>query len=298
MRVRLIPLLAFALVTLACGDDETAEDDSPVTTTVAELAPDPTDSGLSDTDGPSIEPPSEPWPAALDDEHQDWTVRVVRRVPHDPAAFTQGLERRGSTIIESTGRRTQSTLRVFDLDTGEISTSIALDPTYFGEGLTFVGDELVQLTLDAGVALRYDAASLEPTGTYSYAGEGWGLCAGAEGLWMSNGTTELTRRDPADFAALETVTVRRNGEAVDELNELECIGSYVVANVWKSNDVLVIDPASGIVAATIDASSLAAEIGATDAQAVLNGIADLSDGTLLLGGKQWPTFFVVEVVTA
>ncbi|MFT7609696.1 MAG: glutamine cyclotransferase [Candidatus Aldehydirespiratoraceae bacterium] len=241
------------------------------------------------------QPTPSPWPSPLTDTHQAWSIQILERRPHDAAAFTQGLEVVDGVVIEGTGRRGSSTVRRVGLD-GVVLASADLDPEYFGEGLTVVGELLIQLTWQAGVALRWDLATLEPVGRTTYDGEGWGLCAADDTLWMSNGTATLTERDPTDFSVRSEVEVRRDDVAIANLNELECIDGYVVANVWHSDEILVIDPTTGFVAATIDASALRTEINPTDAQAVLNGIADLGDGTLLLGGKLWPTFFVVELV--
>ena len=105
-----------------------------------------------------------------------------------------------------------------------------------------------------------------------------------------------TQRDPETFDPLGTVDVHRDGDAIDRLNELECIGDHVVANVWQTDEIVVIDPASGTVQATIDASILSEEIDSNDGGAVLNGIADPGDGTLLLAGKLWPVHFIVRIV--
>jgi glutamine cyclotransferase len=279
-------LLGFALVVGACGEavPETAVARS---TTATPTTATPTTA--------TPRPETLPWPSSLSAEHQEWTTRVVARIPHDPAAYTQGLEMTEHGLLESTGRRGESTLRRIDAASGSVTERRDLEPTLFGEGLTVSDDEIIQLTWEAGQALRYDATTLEPIGVHSYAGEGWGICAGPTDLWMSDGSADLQRRDPASFELLDSVTVRRDGSAVDDLNELECIGDHVVANVWKSDDIVVIEPASGAVVATIDAHVLAAEIGTVDEQAVLNGIADRGDGTLLLGGKLWPTLFVVVV---
>ena len=286
----LAPCLAGIVLTVAaCADDPHAT--LPTETTG------PSEPTVSlETTGPS-EPTRSPWPTELTPAHQDWTVRVIDRVPHDPTAFTQGLEVGDAGVFESTGREGESTLRLVDPETGETLLTRALDPDRFGEGLTRSGDELIQLTWRSGVALRYDAHTLEPLGEFRYDGEGWGLCATDAELWMSNGSAELIRRDPTTFAPQGTVIVKRSDIEIGDLNELECIGDHVVANIWKSDEIVVIDPTTGAVVATIDASELADEIGTDDASAVLNGIADRGDGTLLLGGKLWPTFFVVEVVT-
>lgn len=222
-------------------------------------------------------------------------VEIVRELPHDPQAFTQGLELFEGRLFESTGR--QSTLRELDPTTGEVLALVPLERPLFGEGLTVVGDEIIQLTYLDGRALRWDLDTLEPTGEFTYPGEGWGICARGDELVMSDGTPVLTRRDPATFAALGTVTVRRDGQPVDLLNELECLADgTVLANVWKSDEIMVIDPESGAVTATIDAAVLRETVSPAATSDVLNGIADLGDGTLLLGGKNWDRHFVVRLV--
>ena len=293
MRIGLLRVLGLILVMPACGGDvPSTEATAPVSSSLATA---PASSSVVDS------PPSAdrtPWPTELDATHQRWTVRVVERLPHDAAAFTQGLEMTDRGLLESTGVRGESTLRLVDADSGTVIERLDLESGLFGEGLTVSRGEIIQLTYEAGRALRYDGSSLEPSGEFAYDGEGWGICAADTELWMSNGTSELISRDPDTFEPLNRVTVRREGDPIDNLNELECVGDHVVANVWKSNEILVIEPRSGVVVATIDASALAAEIETLDDKAVLNGVADLADGTLLLGGKRWPTFFVVEVVPA
>jgi glutaminyl-peptide cyclotransferase len=282
----MLVLLGLMLALSACGDDPPIAADTSTTVTT-EAAPSSPPNAPDDTS---------PWPADFGTTPQQWTIRVLDRLPHDPTAFTQGLEMTDRGLLEGTGRRRESSLRLLDPDTGTVTERLELDPALFGEGLTVSGGEIIQLTWEAGRALRYDATSLEPTGEFTYDGEGWGICATDTELWMSNGTPQLTRRDPDTFAPLATVTVRRDGTPVDDLNELECIGDQVVANIWKSNEIVVIEPGSGAVVASIDASALVAEVAPDDEQAVLNGIADVGDGTLLLAGKLWPTLFVVEVI--
>ena len=178
-------------------------------------------------------------------------------------------------------------------------SKVDIDPTVFGEGLTVVGDEVVQITWREGRALRHDRATLAPIGEWSYSGEGWGLCLMGDHLLMTDGSENLTFRNPDDFAALSSVPVTINGQAVTYLNELECVGDLVVANIYTTTDLVVIDPSDGHVVAAIDASPLldrvTGRIG-TDLGNVLNGVADLGDGTLLMAGKRWPESFVVRLV--
>ncbi len=243
----------------------------------------------------SAEPPVGSSDASVDGTTTRWTVEIVRELPHDPQAFTQGLELFEGRLFESTGR--ESTLRELDPATGEVVALVTLEQPLFGEGLTVIDGEIIQLTWRDGRALRWDVDTLEPVGEFGYAGEGWGICALGDELVMSDGTPVLTRRDPVTFAPLDTVTVRRDGEPVALLNELECLDDgTILANVWKADEIVMIDPASGAVVGTVDASVLRETVNPTSASDVLNGIADLGDGTFLLGGKNWDRHFVVRLV--
>lgn len=224
------------------------------------------------------------------------TVSVVAQHPHDPQAFTQGLVWQDGSLYESTGLLGASSLRETRLD-GEVVRYRPLARDLFGEGLALVGDELLQLTWQNGLLLRYDLATFEPLGSQPYTGEGWGLCFDGQALWMSDGSATLTRRDPVTFAALSSVTVRRGRTPVTQLNELECVAGFVYANVWKSDEIMRIDAKTGAVVAVIDGAPLRRLMGAMDSEAVLNGIAFMeSTGNYLLTGKLWPTMFEVKFV--
>lgn len=220
------------------------------------------------------------------------TVQVVSTLPHDPAAFTEGLEFAGDVLYESTGLAGQSTLTAGPAG-GPPTTKATLPAPLFGEGVTVLGPTLWQLTWQDGVAIERDAKSLAELRRVSYEGEGWGLCHQADGrLVMSNGSSRLTFRDPKTFAVTGSVDVGQ-----DQLNELECVGDDVYANVWHTDTVLRIDAATGHVTGTIDASRLRAQVNATGSEDVLNGIAAVpGTGEYLLTGKQWPVTFRVRFV--
>lgn len=223
-------------------------------------------------------------------------VEVVAQHPHDAGAFTQGLVWDGGVVYESTGLLGRSSLREVTLD-GAVVRRRDLEGHLFGEGLALVGDELLQLTWQNGVLLRYDSSTFEPRGTTAYEGEGWGLCFDGTSLWMSDGSADLTRRDPATFAVTGSVSVTLDGKPVPQLNELECVAGSVYANVWTSDDIVRIDPATGKVTALIDASPLRQRAGVSDRDAVLNGIAyDPSKDVFLVTGKLWPQLFEVRFV--
>jgi len=231
-----------------------------------------------------------------------WTVEIVEWGPHDPDAFTQGLEVAEGTMYESTGLRGQSSLRTVDPHTGEAIVHVALSDGHFGEGLTVVGDEIIQLTWQSGTAIVYDRRTLQPVGEHRYEGEGWGLCAMDDVLIMSNGSDRLARRDAETFELLGMVTVTAPGYdgRLDYLNELECVEDLVIANVWQTDRLLVIDPGSGRVVAAIDAGPLVEDVRQNSAASdidVLNGVAfEPQTATLFMTGKLWPRLYRVRVV--
>lgn len=228
------------------------------------------------------------------------TVEVVAEYPHDERAFTQGLLLRGGTLYESTGLVGRSSLREVDLESGAVVRQRDIPSPYFAEGLELVGDELLQLTYTSGTLFRWDRETFGSTGTATYTGEGWGLCFDGTALWMSDGSANLVKRDPVSFEELGSVRVTDQGDAVVRLNELECVDGAVYANIWLTDDIVRIDPASGRVTARIDASPLRAALGVPlIGDAVLNGIAhDPDSGLFLLTGKLWPSLFAVRFVPA
>ncbi|MFC4002143.1 glutaminyl-peptide cyclotransferase [Prauserella oleivorans] len=224
-------------------------------------------------------------------------VQVVAELPHDPKAFTQGLEFAGDTLYEGTGLVGRSTLRAGPAG-GPPRVTVSLPEPLFGEGITIAGPRVWQLTWRNGIAIERDPHTLAERRRVEYEGEGWGLCHQEHGdrLVMSDGTARLTFRDPATFAETGSVTVTDGGIAVTELNELECVGRDVYANVWQTDEIVRIDPRSGTVTARIDASGLLSPQEQQDAD-VLNGIAAYP-GTdqFLLTGKLWPKMFRVNLV--
>ena len=223
-------------------------------------------------------------------------VEVLAEFPHDPKAFTQGLVWAGDgALFESTGRRGQSSLRRVEIDTGDVTQQHDLDDKYFGEGLALVDDRLIQLTWQENTAFVYDRNSFAVLETFDYDGEGWGLCFDGERLVMSDGSSTLTFRDPNTFEEVGQVRVTRRGAGLDRLNELECVGTRVYANVLGDDLVYEIDPVTGDVTAEIDASSL--NPGHRPAVDPLNGIAYATDsGHFYLTGKDWPTMYEVTFV--
>ena len=179
---------------------------------------------------------------------------LLRTLPHDDQAYTQGFLHHEGTFFESTGQYGRSEIRQVDVATGQVLRRQALDEARFGEGLARVGDTLIQLTWKAGEAYVYDIATLTRQGVFAYEGEGWGLCHDGETLFMSNGTATLVKRDPVTFEITGELRVTRNGFSLQEINELECVGGDIFANVYLSDQVVRIDKLTGEVTGEIDAA--------------------------------------------
>ena len=223
-------------------------------------------------------------------------VQVLQTYPHDRAAFTQGLLLDNGKLFESTGQVGQSSLREVELKTGRVIRKVDVPPPVFAEGLAVTGNTLIQLTWQNGRALVYDKRSFARTGEFTYKGEGWGLCTSGEELVMSDGSSNLTFRRAKDFSVLRTVAVTMDGQRLEQLNELECVGTDIYANVWMRDVIVRIDQKSGRVTQRIEAPNLLSPIERQGVD-VLNGIAyDPGDQTFLITGKLWPKLFRVRFV--
>ncbi|MGH3833353.1 MAG: glutaminyl-peptide cyclotransferase [Pseudonocardiaceae bacterium] len=240
---------------------------------------------------------------------QQLRVQVLAALPHDISMYTEGLEIHDGVLYESSGLVGQSRVRATVLSTG-LSTGaparssgvtvreVTLPAPLFGEGLTVTDARLWQLTWTSGVAIERDPVTLARRRAVTYQGEGWGLCHDGHRLVMSDGSDRLTFRDPVTFAPSGQLAIRLDGEPVRALNELECVGGVIWANVFQSDRILRIDPATGVVTGVVDASGLLSTQ-PRSAEDVLNGIAAIP-GTdeFLITGKHWPALFRVRFVPA
>ena len=221
--------------------------------------------------------------------------RVAVEYPHDPAAFTQGLVYDGGALYESTGLRGRSSLRKVEPTTGRVVRKRPLSDRLFGEGLALVGDELYQLTWTAGRAFVVKLKDFSLVREYRYAGEGWGLAFDGARLVMSDGSATLRFRDPVTFRVEREVEVREGARPVEALNELEFVDGSVYANVWRSDRVARVDPASGAVTGWLDLSPLVARERSAGPADVANGIA--WDGRrLFVTGKLWRSVYGLELL--
>ena len=223
------------------------------------------------------------------------TVKLVRTYPHDPHAFTQGLEYYGGYLYESTGIAGQSTLRKVALDTGQVIQKVSLPSEYFGEGLTIFRGKIYQLTWLSKKGFVYNLRTFRQVTEFPYDTEGWGLTHDDRSLIMSDGTNKIRYIDPASFAVTRTIELYAEGQGVANLNELEYVKGEILANIWHSTRIARVDPSSGQIVAWIDLSSIAAKEPHREEE-VLNGIAyDKSADRLFVTGKKWSKLYEIKV---
>jgi len=223
--------------------------------------------------------------------------RIIHTYPHDPRAYTQGLLYTDGHLYESTGLNGRSSLRMDDLTTGRVLQDAPVPSKYFAEGLAPWGSTLIQLTWQSHIAFVYDRFSFRLLRTFHYDGEGWGLTQDGKNLILSDGTANLRFLDPGTFREVRRIVVKDQGTPVTQLNELEYVRGEIYANVWHSNRIARISPATGRVLGWIDLTGLLKPGDVSNPEAVLNGIAyDAARNRLFVTGKLWPKLFEIKVV--
>jgi len=225
-----------------------------------------------------------------------YTFKVVNSFPHDPTAFTEGLVSDGGALYEGTGLNGQSSLRLVDLSSGRVLQSLPLSSEYFGEGVTVWGDHIIQLTWKSHVGFVYDKTSFQLLKTFNYPTEGWGLTHDDQHLIMSDGTATLHFLNPDTLEETGRITVTAAGQPVFALNELEYVRGEILANVWRTDRIARIAPATGQVTGWIDLTGLLSPADRQQPVDVLNGIAyDAEHDRLFVTGKLWPKLFEVTL---
>ncbi len=224
------------------------------------------------------------------------TYKVIHTYPHDPKAFTQGLEVVDGKFYEGTGMHGESTIRIVNIATGAVAKKEPIPYMYFGEGITLFGGRMFELTWQNGAAFVYNPQTFQKTGQYEYKGEGWGLTHDSKQLIMSDGSPSLRFLDPATFHETGRIYVTDGGRPVPELNELEYIDGEVWANIWQTNRIARINPQTGQVNSWVDMTGLLTPAESKGAD-VLNGIAyDAKTKRIFVTGKYWPKLFEIQVV--
>jgi glutamine cyclotransferase len=224
---------------------------------------------------------------------------VVKSYPHDPKAYTQGLEYVGGVLYESTGLKGQSGVRRVDLESGKVLQEQKIDPRYlyFGEGITIAAGKLFQVTWKDRAGFVYDPKTLKLIRNFTYFGEGWGLTHDPAGLIMSDGTSTLRFMELTRFQERRKLRVMDAGVPIANLNELESIKGEIWANVWQTDFIARISPKDGRVLGWIDLKGLlSAPYKASGPDAVLNGIAyDAQGDRIFVTGKLWPRLYEIKI---
>jgi glutamine cyclotransferase len=222
---------------------------------------------------------------------------VVARFPHSTASYTEGFFYLDGLFYEGTGLAGHSAVLAIQPETGKVVRKVELAPEYFGEGIVDWGPYIYEWTWTSQVCFVYDRATFRRVKQLSYAGEGWGMTRTNEQIVTSDGSANLTFRDPATFSSMRTITVHDGLAVVEKLNELEFIKGEVYANIWHADKIARIAPDDGHVIAWIDLSGLLRANKKVNEESVLNGIAyDAQHDRLFVTGKQWPTVFQIKVV--
>lgn len=224
---------------------------------------------------------------------------VVRSFPHDPAAYTEGLFYRDGYLYEATGTVGASSVRKVALATGKVLQQTATPWPDYGEGIVAWGDRLIQLSWQDHEGFVYDLATLTPRAKFAYPGEGWALTSDGTHLLMSDGTPTIRVLDPDTLEQVGRIDVTAEGKPLANLNELEWVKGEIYANVWLTDRIARIDPASGKVLGWIDLAGLAPrpETLPDPTNDVLNGIAyDAAHDRLFVTGKCWPRLYEIRRV--
>ena len=228
---------------------------------------------------------------------EQFGYRVTDRKPQSTENFVQGLEIVDDYLYVSTGNYGKSHLLRYRFDDGTLEASHKVDPRIFAEGLTVLGDRIYQLTYRNRMALVYNRDDLQVLGWFRIPGEGWGLTHNGGELIYSDGSDKLHFLSPRTQQITRSLSVRENGVPVTMLNELEWVEGKIWANIWQSDRIVVIDPDSGEVTATIDLQGLLPAADRHDGADVLNGIArNPADGAIWVTGKRWPWLYQIELV--
>lgn len=252
---------------------------------------------------PEKKPETTPQPSAPVVEEPEAAVleyTVVAQLPHDTMSFTEGLLMHNNQLFESTGSPSgsyfRSVLGPVDLKTGKIDVKAELDKKYFGEGMIVFKNKIYQLTYTDQIGFMYDAKTYKPTGQFGYANkEGWGMTTDGEYIIMSDGTENLSYFD-ADFKLVKTLVVKDRGYAQENLNELEFINGFIYANIYTTDNIVKIDPATGTIVGKINLRPMSYNLRNSHPYAMeTNGIAyDAANDKIYVTGKAWPFIYQIN----
>jgi glutaminyl-peptide cyclotransferase len=223
--------------------------------------------------------------------------KIIHVYPHDHAAYTQGLEYRGGFLYEGTGLHGRSSLRKVELESGRVLQELPLDRQYFGEGITLLDQQIIELTWESHRGFVYDQNTFRLIRSFDYPGEGWGLTHDGHQIYMSDGTAQIRSWNPSTLQETRRITVHDGQTQIASLNELEYVNGEIYANVYQTDKIARIAPGDGHVTGWIDLSGLLTAADLAEGVDVLNGIAyDSLGNRLFVTGKLWPRLFEIQLV--
>ena len=238
----------------------------------------------------------------------EYGYQIVHTYPHDRMAFTEGLFYMNGFLYESTGVDEQSSVRKVRLETGEVVQKRDLPGQYFGEGIIAWKDRLIQMTYKTEVGFIFDLNTFEKKSEFHYPGQGWSFTTDGKKIYMDGSrevnaeesTPEIRIWDPETLKETGVIRVTADGQPVANLNELEWVKGEIYANIWMTDRIARIDPATGKVVGWIDLTGLLSpseRVGGDFPTDVLNGIAyDAEHDRLFVTGKRWPKLFEIKLV--
>lgn len=227
-----------------------------------------------------------------------YNYEVINEYPHDPTAFTQGLEIHNDFFYESTGNYGKSSLRKVKMQSGEILQRVNLDKKYFAEGITILDNKIYQLTWKEEIGFVYDLETMKVIDTFRYdqSREGWGLTHNDKFLIKSDGTESIWFLDTGSCKEITKIEAYTDKRKAEKLNELEFIKGKIYANIWQQNAILIIDPVTGAIEGIANLKGLQEKVGQQGDDNVLNGIAyDQAADRLFVTGKNWKKVYEIKL---
>lgn len=212
---------------------------------------------------------------------------IVNSYKHPSDVFSQGFVLKGDYVYESAGQYGESRILKYPLNQPEKKIETKLDRSIFAEGLTGLNDLWYQVTWHGGSGFVWKESNnaFIPVDTFDYpfALEGWGLCSTDSTLIMSDGTNMLYEFSPKTFKLIRSFGVYDRVGPRIKLNELEYRNGIVYANIWGSEEIVLIDVKTGAITGQLILKGLTADNPQGD---VLNGITFKGEH-LLVTGKYW-----------
>ena len=220
-------------------------------------------------------------------------ANIIKKFKHDPSAFTQGLVYQNDHFFESTGGWGSSEIRKINKHTGKVINFNKMQSKYFGEGITIYDNKIFQVTWKSNKGFVYDINNFKLLDDFNIYGQGWGLTNDGQSLILSDGSEKIYYLNPKNFEIEKTISVSVNGNKLIYINELEFIRGEIWANIWKSNDIITVNPLSGIVTSIFDISKISEQ---TEIEDVANGIAwDKVNDKIFITGKNWNFIYLLDI---